>query len=253
MQASGDLASDIVEIKDGPVGYLEASVTRSKNACSLERKTRYLAMCAKHPRVDAGLLGHQVARDRRRTRSQVASPVEAGGWQDSPVSVKVGARCAEPFAQVRPGSIQSMWSRRHFRLAFHGRPNEGWTATRYNGVPSLPSLPSFFRSKLDVVCGRHNVAPVLKVLDTIVEAVAVGRFLSDYTRSGMFPNNVSKQSSSNLRTRSLSSGRSEDEEDKDPAEEERAADDVTGPWEPIRETFAKLIGRREGWALRQRS
>ena len=50
MQASGDLVSDVVDTRDGPVGYLEASVTRSKTAYNLERKTHFLAMCA-------GLLG----------------------------------------------------------------------------------------------------------------------------------------------------------------------------------------------------
>ncbi|CAE7216573.1 unnamed protein product [Symbiodinium sp. CCMP2592] len=44
MQCSGELAKDIVQGEDGPRGYLEARVTRSKTSHNLERKTRYLAM-----------------------------------------------------------------------------------------------------------------------------------------------------------------------------------------------------------------
>ena len=42
---------------------------------------------------------------------------------------------------------------------------------------------------------------------------------------------------------SLSSEGSEDEEDKDPAEEEKATDEVVGPWEPVRGLHEALEGK----------
>ena len=68
----------------------------------------------------------------------------------------------------------------------YGPPN--WGVDRETRL--IMGYHSFFRSKSDVVYGRDNVALALRVLNTIVEAVAVGRFLPDATRSGMFPNSV---------------------------------------------------------------
>ena len=46
------------------------------------------------------------------------------------------------------------------------------------------------RSKSEVVYGRDNVAPALRVLDAIVESVSVGKFVPDATHA---VRNVSEQ------------------------------------------------------------
>ena len=43
---SGIMNEGVTMTADGPKGYLEASVTRTKRACTLERKDWYLDMCA---------------------------------------------------------------------------------------------------------------------------------------------------------------------------------------------------------------
>ena len=66
MQGSGIMSEDIAGTSDGPKGYLEASVTRTKTAYTLERKTRYLAMCAPVQGMTAGswaLAWRELARD----------------------------------------------------------------------------------------------------------------------------------------------------------------------------------------------
>ena len=40
------MTENVTTAIDGPKGYLESSVTRTKTAYTFERKTRYLAMCA---------------------------------------------------------------------------------------------------------------------------------------------------------------------------------------------------------------
>ena len=100
------------------------------------------------------------------------------------------------------------------------------------------------RSKSEVVYGRDNVAPALRVLDAIVESVSVGKFVPDATRSGMFPNSVRQAKQLDPEDEiSLSSEGSEDEEDKDPAEEERATDEVVGSWEPVPGLRESLEGK----------
>ena len=94
MQASGDLVTDVVDTKDGPHGYLEASsVTRTKTAYNLERKTRFLAMCA----TISGFLGAQVGRDSSGTwcgvgARQAFAPCSGGGRRMARFPGQCGSR-----------------------------------------------------------------------------------------------------------------------------------------------------------------
>ena len=87
MQASGDLVTDVVDTKDGPHGYLEASVTRT-TAYNLERKTRFLAMCATIQGLSQdswALKWVEIAQAHGPEwgpgKPLVPAPVEGGGWQ----------------------------------------------------------------------------------------------------------------------------------------------------------------------------
>ena len=237
MQASGSLVSDVVETKDGPHGYLEASVTRTKTAYNLERKTRFLAMCAPIQGLSQdswALRWLDIARvhgpEWGTDKPLLPSPVEGGGWQESPVSVEVGARWlrnllhrtgqeASGVRALGTHSLKATWAAK-------------WGVERDTRL--IMGYHSSARGKSEVVYGRDNVAPALRILDTIIEAVSVGKFLPDSTRSGMFPNSVrqAKQPAPEDEI-SLSSEGSEDEEDKDPAEDEKAAEEVVGSWEPV--------------------
>ena len=228
MQASGDLVSDVVDTKDGPHGYLEACVTRTKTAYNLERKARFLAMCATIQGLSQdswALRWLDIARDHGpEWGSGKPLLVEGGGWQDSPVSVDVRALGTHSLKATCLSWAAKWGVERDTRLIM--------------GYRSSP------RGKSEVVYGRDNVAPALRILDTIIEAVSVGKFLPDSTRSGMFPNSVRQAKQPVPEDEiSLSSEGSEDEEDKDPAEEEKAAEEVVGPWEPVPGLRESLEGK----------
>ena len=91
MQGSGIMTEDITGTSDGPKGYLESSVTRTKTAYTLERKTRYLAMCAPvqgltvdslrpQPRPDDRSRSAFTAGSRRRRRVARGTYL-CGGWR----------------------------------------------------------------------------------------------------------------------------------------------------------------------------
>ena len=247
MQASGDLVSDVVDTSDGPIGYLEASVTRTKTAYNLERKTRFLAMCAGIQGLSQdswALRWLEVAKEHGPEwgpgRPLLPSPVEGGGWQESPVSVEVGARWLRNLLHrsgQEASSVRALGT--HSLKATCLSWAAKWGVDRETRL--IMGYHSSSRSKSDVVYGRDNVAPALRVLDTIIASVAVAKFLPDATRSGMFPNSARQGRQLVAEDEiSLSSEGSEDEEDKDPAEEEKAIDEVVGPWEPsqgLRETL----------------
>ena len=240
MQASGDLVSDVVDTSDGPIGYLEASVARSKTAYNLERKTCFLAMCAGIQGLSQdswALRWLEVAKEHGPEcgpgKPLLPSRVKGGGWQESPVSVEVGARwlcnllhrSGQEASGVRALGTHSL---KATCLSWAAK----WGVDRDTRL--IMGYHSSSRSKSDVVYGRDNVAPALRVLDTIIAAVAASRFLPGATRSGMFPNSVRQGRLPSAEDEiSLSSEGSEDEEDKDPAEQEKAADEVVGAWEPV--------------------
>ncbi|CAE7867940.1 unnamed protein product, partial [Symbiodinium necroappetens] len=202
MQGSGIMTEDVTTTADGPKGYLESSVTRTKTAYTLERKTRYLAMCAPvQGFTDSWALAwRELARNEGPTvgvdRPLLPAPVESGGWQEDPSAVRA--------------------------LGTHSMKGYFAELVRKVGIGQ----------DSDVVYGRDNVAPALRALEPILEAIAMKRFKPDSTRSGMFEGLREPEPRPEDDEISLSSEGSEDEENKDFAAEDEAVDAVVGRWEP---------------------
>ena len=111
------------DTSDGPRGYLEASVTRTKTAYTLERKTKYLAMCAPIQGLTgiswalkwwdhAAVHGPELGED----RPLLPAPLEGGGWQESPVSVEVGARWLRSWLYRSGQDLESYSAELEFKI-----------------------------------------------------------------------------------------------------------------------------------------
>ena len=255
MQGSGIMSEDIAGTSDGPKGYLEASVTRTKTAYTLERKTRYLAMCAPVQGLTAdswALAWRELARNQGPTigvdRPLLPAPVVGGGWQEAPISVEAGGRWLRSLlyrsgqdpSAVRALGTHSMKATLLSWCAKWGLAKELRMTLGYH---------SSSRSDSDVVYGRDNVAPALRALEPILEAVAMSRFKPDSTRSGMFEGSREPEPRAEDDDISLSSEGSEDEENKDFAGEDEAVDAVVGRWEPtdgLRDLLEKAPVYRHG-------
>ena len=238
MQGSGIMTEDVTTTTDGPKGYLESSVTRTKTAHTLERKTRYLAMCAPVQGLTTdswALAWRELARNEGPTigvdRPLLPAPVESGGWQEAPISVEAGGRWLRSLlyrsgqdpSAVRALGTHSMKATLLSWCAKWGLAKELRMTLGYH---------SSSRSDSDVVYGRDNVAPALRALEPILEAIAMKRFKPDSTRSGMFEGLREPETRPEDDEISLSSEGSEDEENKDFAAEDEAVDAVVGRWEP---------------------
>ncbi|CAE7739579.1 unnamed protein product [Symbiodinium sp. CCMP2592] len=239
MQSCGNIFEDIAYIDGKPHGFLQADVTRTKTAYTLERKTKFLAMCtpiwglAEKPWAIAW---RAIAKDHGPPCGEdlplLPSPVEGGGWQESPVGVEVGARWLrsllhrmglEPAAAVRLLGTHSM---KATVLSWAAK----WGMTKE--LRMILGYHSSSRSDSDVVYGRDNVAPALRELVSMLQSIAQGTFRPDATRSGMFVSIPVPAESGDGDDISLSSEGSEDEENKDPTVEDEAVDSVVGLWEP---------------------
>ena len=95
-----------------------------------------------------------------------------------------------------------------------------------------------------VIYSRDNLAPYLRKLEEMCGAVGLGHFAPDSTRSGMFMGaacSKAGQTEQALLSDSLTEG-SEDEENRDLDEEDRATEDMVGDWEPSPGLRASLEG-----------
>ncbi|CAE7678807.1 unnamed protein product [Symbiodinium sp. CCMP2592] len=241
MQCSGELAKDIVQGEDGPRGYLEARVTRSKTSHNLERKTRYLAMVSPIWGLEqdswamawmevAGRAGPAWGPD----MPLLPSPTEGGQWQKAPMSAQAGARwlrhllyrAGEDVALVKAVGTHSC---KATLLSWMSK----WGASKE--IRSILGYHSSANAGTDVIYARDSVSPALRELEEMVSAVAYRRFFPDATRSGMFAESLAARGDAHDKAEvgsDSSSDRSDDEEEPDTLEEEKVVEDSVGDFEP---------------------
>ncbi|CAE7864721.1 unnamed protein product, partial [Symbiodinium necroappetens] len=191
MQNSGLMVRDVAETSDGPRGYLEAKVTRTKTAYTLERKTRHLAMCAPINGLTSSswaLKWWDIALEHGPKSGEdqplLPSPVENGGWQEAPISVEAGGRWLRSLlyragvdaSAVRALGTHSLKATLLSWSAKWGMPKELRLILGYHSAS---------RADSDVVYGRDNVAPALRALDPMIDAIVAGRFKPDCLRESL--------------------------------------------------------------------
>ncbi|CAE7329656.1 unnamed protein product [Symbiodinium sp. CCMP2592] len=241
MQCSGELAKDVVQGEDGPRGYLEARVTRSKTSHNLERKTRYLAMVSPIWGLEqdswamawmevAGRAGPAWGPD----MPLLPSPTEGGQWQKAPMSAQAGARwlrhllyrAGEDVSLVKAAGTHSC---KATLLSWMSK----WGASKE--IRSILGYHSSANAGTDVIYARDSVSPALRELEEMVSAVAYRRFFPDATRSGMFAESLAAREEAHDKAEvgsDSSSDRSDDEEEPDTLEEEKVVEDSVGEFEP---------------------
>ncbi|CAE7541022.1 unnamed protein product, partial [Symbiodinium sp. CCMP2456] len=241
MQGATDMLKDIVEGEDGPRGFLESKVTRSKTSYNLERKTRYLAMVCPIWGLEADSwamewleLAGKHGPDWGPDLPMLPSPTDGGRWQAAPMSAQAGARwlrhllyrAGEDVAAVKSLGTHSLKATLLSWMAKWGASREVRAVLGYRSSASRGS---------EVVYGRDNVAPALRELEEMIGSVAHRRFFPDSTRSGMFSETLAARKKDSADCEDISdssSDRSADEEEPDGGEEEKAVEDSGGVFEP---------------------
>ncbi|CAE7775394.1 unnamed protein product, partial [Symbiodinium sp. CCMP2592] len=216
-QASANLMLDVTENDDGPYGFLEASVTRSKTSYTLERKTRFLPMVAPiNGLLDEswGTAWYKLMKEQAVTLREgyplLSSPVTGGGFSLLPISAEHAARILRELLRRELGDSADI---------------------RKLGTHSLK---------------RDTLSGPLRQLGSVVSAVALDHFRPDSTRSGYFPSRKGREDAGfdpnapEQEELDSSSSGSEDEEAPDHDEVEKACDALAS-WEP-RPGLRDLIG-----------
>ncbi|CAE7452742.1 unnamed protein product, partial [Symbiodinium sp. CCMP2456] len=189
-QNSGGIFRDVHQTRDGPKGYLEALVERSKTSFSLERKVRWLPMIA----PIYGLLSESWAiawLDRAELSGPklgIGRPLLPGyaqdyGWGEVPISAEAGGKwlrsllykCGFDPAVVKQYGTHSLKSTTLSWCAKYGMTRITRATLGYH---------SKGRNGTEMIYGRDNIAAPVRELEDILQRVMTGRFRPDASRSG---------------------------------------------------------------------
>ena len=229
---------EMVHVDDELVGFLECAAERTKTSVSLERKVRFLPIAVpvqsltsppwlpvwNQLRLDQGLTASGYT---SHTYPVMPAPAAGGGWSQSALGVT-------PAGEWLRNLLRHTETVGDIRLATHsckatllswcskvGVDHDSRRLLGYHTASSDKSL---------LVYSRDAMAQPLRALVAIIEKVVAGSFNPDTTRSGMFaPAGAVDDGCSSSASSSCGS---EDEDDKDLFEEEKAVEDVAGKWQP---------------------
>ena len=223
-----DFTADSIDFGDLPGGYVEAKVTRTKSAYTLERKTMYLPMTA--PRC--GVSGLDWYEGWQHAKLVAAVPHGPGmplfpaltnqGWSRVPATAGAAADWLRkillimgfPGAKVQCIGTHSCkattlsWMSK-FGEALEIRSQLGYHTTRNSAL----------------IYSRDAMAGPIRRLQFVLEQIRLSRFKPDMTRSGYFPGAASGETEDITDDNTTDSPESSDSEDS--ADEEDDAEDKT--------------------------
>ena len=219
------------------VGFLECSAERTKTSYTLERKVRYLPIAVP---VDALTsppwlpVWDKLRSDQGLTCSGYTSPVYpimpapamSRGWSQAALGVTAAGEWLRNLLRRTEtvGSIRiATHSLKASLLSWCSKAAISHDDRRLLGYHTASSDASM------LVYSRDAMAGPLRSLCEIIGKVVSGEFNPDATRSGLF---VPRPLGEDLEVSDLSSLGSEDEDDADLFEEEKAVEDVAGRWQP---------------------
>ena len=235
-QAASTIVKDVIDTDHGPDGFVEAQVHRSKTSITLERKTRYLPMTA----PITGILDRRYSWALAWLDAMAESELPVGkgkpllpsqtdtGWSSLPVTAHVGSIWLKNLLKAGGASSDDImaydthsckatvlsWAAKHgldsgtrARLGYHSRGAGG----------------------TELIYARDSMSQPLREMNQVLNDVRSGAFNPDATRSGYFtdPSRAPDEVQAEL---SSSSEGSEDEEDPEHEQFERAQDHVMQPF-----------------------
>ena len=197
-QHSGNIKLDLATEEGATSGYLEAGVTRSKSSYTLERKTRHLPMIA----PVQGLLGEcwgihwikcmKLAKlDIGDKKPLLPAPNPAGGWQQLPITAEAGGTWLRSLLCTVGATKEAV---AHYGTHSCKATTLSWLAKMGVDLPTraLLGYHSVGKSSTALIYGRDNMAAPLRILENVVNKVALGTFKPDQTRSGMLASGPEK-------------------------------------------------------------
>ena len=230
---------EVVHVNGKPIGFLECAAERTKTSITLERKVRFLPIavpvqCITEPpwlpvwnelRLHQGLM----ASERPVVGFPVMpSPAVGGGWSQAQLNVT-------PAGEWLRNLLKHTATVGNIRVATHSCKATllAWCARA--GVPhDARKLLGYHSSSSDqsmLVYSRDAMSQPLRLLIEVIDNVANGTFDPDLSRSGLFAREAAGGAGDNDSVATSSCG-SEDEDDQDLFEEERAIEQVASDWQP---------------------
>ena len=231
---------DLVHVDDKPVGFLECSADRTKTSVTLERKVRHLPIAVPVQCLTAPAwlpIWNRLREEQGLTCSGkfkenipiMPAPLLGPRWTQAPLGVTTAG---EWLRNLLKGT-QTVGT---VRIATHSCKCTllAWAA-RYGLSHDTRKLLGYHTSSSDtslLIYSRDGMSAPLRELVAMVDAVADGSFDPDLTRSGMFAREAERNLGDDSSSGEETSGCSEDEDDVEVFEEEKATEQIGGAWQP---------------------
>ena len=214
-------------------GYVEANVSRTKAAYTVQRKTMFLPVVAPRHGV-SGLdwfRGFQEARKASHVPEGNGIPVlpcrvSSGGWGNVPPSASVGASWLRGLLQKQGFSYDDVSP-----IGTHSCKATGLSwAAKYGLSPSVKRALGYHTAKEDRIShvySRDAIASPIRDFEKVLEEIRACSFCPDETRSGYFP------TEEDLADSGTEDSADEEDEVEDQPHLEEAIDSHVQPWAEV--------------------
>ena len=234
---------ELIHVDETVVGFLECAADRTKTSVTLEKKVRFLPIavpvqCLLQPpwlpvwnqlREDQGLMSS----GRGSEFPVMPAPAYGGGWSLAALNVSA----AGEWLRALLNGAQTVGD---IRVATHSCKATllAWAA-RY-GLPHDPRrLLGYHSSTSDksmLVYSRDAMSAPLRLLIEMINAASAGKFDPSATRSGLIAADIFRTKDGadldeGVYSDASSAPGSEDEDDHEPYEEEKAVEEIVGAWQ----------------------
>ena len=219
------LSLDTVSVQEEVKGFIETQVGRSKTSFTVERKTRYLPMSATVNGLAEKPWGVAWKEVIEKNAIEVGPnkpllPARTrNGWHTLPLTAEAGTQWLRTLLQVRGDPPI-----RCGELGTHSLKTTclSWLA-KWGTDADTRRLMGYHvadRFSTMLIYGRDNTSAGLRELQTTIDAVKVGDFLPDRTRSGMFANALATKEAPGDDAESVSSSSEDSFDEENPQHDE---------------------------------
>lgn len=217
-------------------GFLECATSRSKTSTSLEKRTRLLPVVVPTQSFTEDGWVLQWLEERERAGLKVGSnlpllpnPAQGGGWTRVPMTCEAGGDWLRSLLKDAPAAPNQGRLGTHSckcsLLSMASKFGMNPTARRFLGYHSLG------RDRSMLTYSRDSMSWPMRLLLEMISDINNKEFSPDQGRSGMFRRADRNAPVESKDTHSTSSScDSQDEEEWQHSEEEKAVEQVAGPW-----------------------
>lgn len=216
-------------------GYLECAAERCKTATTLEKRTRLLPVViptrsfTEEGWIECWLAVREHAKlSTGKGMPLLPNPAAGGGWTKVPITCEIAGDWLRALIKDVPRPKTAT------RVATHSCKSSLLSmCAKYGLEPAARRMLGYHSAGKDksmIVYSRDAMAWPVRLMEEMIDQIVGGKFCPDESRSGYFPGARTLPDDSKDADSTSSSGDSQDEEEAEHTEDEKAVEKFAGVW-----------------------